>query len=154
MSANVDLDHDHDDILYPQVLPFLLVHAGCVAAIWSGVSWQAVAICVGLYGVRMFAIGAGYHRYFSHRAYSTSRVFQFILAFLAQSSAQKASFGGPRNIDITIFIRIPSRMCIHPGTRASCTVTSAGSFIDSMMKPIHENFGFRRLSGIDVAAQV
>jgi stearoyl-CoA desaturase (delta-9 desaturase) len=38
----------------------------------------------------MFAIGAGYHRYFSHRAYSTSRVFQFVLAFLAQSSAQKS----------------------------------------------------------------
>jgi stearoyl-CoA desaturase (Delta-9 desaturase) len=38
----------------------------------------------------MFAIGAGYHRYFSHRAYATSRVFQFILAFLAQSSAQKS----------------------------------------------------------------
>jgi hypothetical protein len=54
---------------YPQVLPFLLVHAGCVAAIWSGVSWQAIAICVVLYALRMFAIGAGYHRYFSHRAF-------------------------------------------------------------------------------------
>jgi stearoyl-CoA desaturase (delta-9 desaturase) len=88
MSAN--LDHEHDDIMYPQVLPFLLIHAGCAAAIWSGVSWQAMAICVVLYGVRMFAIGAGYHRYFSHRAYCTSRSFQFILAFLAQSSAQKS----------------------------------------------------------------
>ena len=38
----------------------------------------------------MFAIGAGYHRYFSHRAYATSRVFQFILACLAQSTAQKS----------------------------------------------------------------
>ena len=27
-----------------------------------------------------FAIGAGYHRYFSHRAYETSRIFQFVLA--------------------------------------------------------------------------
>jgi stearoyl-CoA desaturase (Delta-9 desaturase) len=79
-----------DDILYPQVVPFLLVHAGCVGAIWSGVSWQAITICVSLFGLRMFAIGAGYHRYFSHRAYSTSRAFQFILAFLAQSSAQKS----------------------------------------------------------------
>ncbi|WP_213288863.1 acyl-CoA desaturase [Bradyrhizobium sp. sGM-13] len=76
--------------MYPQVLPFLLVHAGCVAAFWSGITWQATAICVVLYWLRMFAIGAGYHRYFSHRAYSTSRVFQFILAFLAQSSAQKS----------------------------------------------------------------
>src|ERR1051326_5915232 len=38
----------------------------------------------------MFVIAAGYHRYFSHRAYSTSRVFQFVLAFLAQSSARKS----------------------------------------------------------------
>ncbi|MFG3597720.1 acyl-CoA desaturase [Bradyrhizobium sp. RDI18] len=76
--------------MYPQVLPFLLVHAGCVAAFWSGITWQATAICVVLYWLRMFAIGAGYHRYFSHRAYSTSRVFQFVLAFLAQSSAQKS----------------------------------------------------------------
>jgi stearoyl-CoA desaturase (delta-9 desaturase) len=90
VSTNIDLDQEHDDIIYPHVLTFLLVHAGCVAAIWSGVSWQAIAICVGLYWLRMFAIGAGYHRYFSHRAYSTSRVFQFILAFLAQSSAQKS----------------------------------------------------------------
>ncbi|HTA99579.1 MAG TPA: acyl-CoA desaturase [Bradyrhizobium sp.] len=74
----------------PQLVPFLLIHAGCAAAICSGVTWQAIAICVVLYWSRMFAIGAGYHRYFSHRAYATSRVFQFILAFLAQSSAQKS----------------------------------------------------------------
>ncbi|MGF1624907.1 MAG: acyl-CoA desaturase, partial [Alphaproteobacteria bacterium] len=36
------------------------------------------------------AIGAGYHRYFSHRAYSTSRAFQFVLAFLSQTTAQKS----------------------------------------------------------------
>ena len=86
----IDPDPEHDDIMYPQVLPFLMVHAGCFAVIWSGISWQSVAICAVLYVVRMFAIGAGYHRYFSHRAYSTSRVFQFVLAFLAQSSAQKS----------------------------------------------------------------
>ena len=90
VSTNIDQDQQHDDIIYPQALLFLLVHAGCVAAIWSGISWQAIAVCVILYWLRMFAITAGYHRYFSHRAYSTSRVFQFVLAFLAQSSAQKS----------------------------------------------------------------
>jgi len=43
--------------------------------------------------VMFFAIGlgvtAGYHRYFSHRAFSTSRVFQFLLAVGAQSAAQR-----------------------------------------------------------------
>jgi stearoyl-CoA desaturase (Delta-9 desaturase) len=85
-----DANGEHDDIIYPSALPFVLVHLACVAAIWTGVTWQAVAIGVALYWLRIFAIGAGYHRYFSHRAYSTSRAFQFILALLAQSSAQKS----------------------------------------------------------------
>jgi len=42
-----------------------------------------------LYLVRIFAIGAGYHRYFAHRAFRTTRLFQFCLAFLAQTSAQR-----------------------------------------------------------------
>ncbi len=85
-----DANDAHDDIVYPSAIPFVMVHLGCVAAIWSGITWQALAICAALYWLRMFAIGAGYHRYFSHRSYSTSRVFQFILALLAQSSAQKS----------------------------------------------------------------
>ena len=80
----------HDDIVYPSAIPFVLLHLACFAAIWTGVTWQAVAIGVALYWLRMFAIGAGYHRYFSHRSYSTSRVFQFVLAFLAQTTAQKS----------------------------------------------------------------
>jgi len=84
------VDQVHNDIMYPNVVPFLSIHIGCIAAIWSGFTWQGVAICVVLYWLRMIAITAGYHRYFSHRAYSTNRAFQFILAFLAQSSGQKS----------------------------------------------------------------
>jgi stearoyl-CoA desaturase (delta-9 desaturase) len=80
----------HDDIMYPSTLPFIVLHLGCFAAFWTGITWQAVAIGVTLYWLRMFAITAGYHRYFSHRAYSTSRLFQFVLAFLAQSTTQKS----------------------------------------------------------------
>jgi stearoyl-CoA desaturase (delta-9 desaturase) len=90
MSSDVNDKAVHDDFMYPSAIPFVLVHLGCIAAVWSGVTWQALAICVTLYWVRMFAIGAGYHRYFSHRAYSTTRIFQFVLAFAAQSSAQKS----------------------------------------------------------------
>jgi stearoyl-CoA desaturase (delta-9 desaturase) len=42
-----------------------------------------------MYYLRMFGITAGYHRYFSHRAYKTGRVFQFILAFLGTTAMQK-----------------------------------------------------------------
>jgi stearoyl-CoA desaturase (delta-9 desaturase) len=37
----------------------------------------------------MFGITAGYHRYFSHKAYKTSRVFQFVLAWIGACSLQK-----------------------------------------------------------------
>jgi len=78
------------DIIYPSIIPFLLVHVTGIAAIWTGITPTSVALCVALYWLRIFAIGAGYHRYFSHRAYATSRAFQFVLAVLAQSTAQKS----------------------------------------------------------------
>jgi stearoyl-CoA desaturase (Delta-9 desaturase) len=78
------------DIVYPAAIPFAMVHAGCFLAIWSGITWQSLVLCAALYWLRIFAIGAGYHRYFSHRAYATSRPFQFLLAFLAQTTAQKS----------------------------------------------------------------
>jgi stearoyl-CoA desaturase (Delta-9 desaturase) len=83
-------DGEQHDIVYPSAVPFVLVHLGGIAAIWLGITWQAIAIGAALYWLRIFAIGAGYHRYFSHRAYTTSRTFQFLLAFFAQSSAQKS----------------------------------------------------------------
>jgi stearoyl-CoA desaturase (delta-9 desaturase) len=36
----------------------------------------------------MFGLTAGYHRYFSHRSYKTSRVFQFLLGFLGTTAVQ------------------------------------------------------------------
>ena len=88
-SAMTDEQEFHDDIIYPATIPFVLVHIVCLAAIWSGVTTGAVITCIALYLVRMFGVTAGYHRYFSHRSFKTSRAFQFLLAFLAQSSAQR-----------------------------------------------------------------
>jgi stearoyl-CoA desaturase (delta-9 desaturase) len=78
-----------DDIAYPSCFGFLMIHIGCLAAVWTGVTWNVVALALLLYVLRIFAIGAGYHRYFAHRTFSTSRVCQFALAFLAQTSAQR-----------------------------------------------------------------
>jgi stearoyl-CoA desaturase (delta-9 desaturase) len=80
---------DHDDIIYPGTLPFVLAHLACFGAIWTGVPAGAVALAVGLYVIRMIAVTAGYHRYFSHRSFKTSRVGQFVLALVAQSAAQR-----------------------------------------------------------------
>lgn len=80
----------HDDIIYPNTIAFIFVHVVPFAAIWSGVTLTSVILAITLYVVRMFGITAGYHRYFSHRSFKTSRAFQCVLAFLAMSSAQKS----------------------------------------------------------------
>ncbi|NKF22154.1 acyl-CoA desaturase [Solimonas sp. C16B3] len=70
---------------------FAAFHLACFAVIWTGFSWEAFALCIALYAVRMFGVTAGYHRYFSHKAYKAGRVFQFVLACLAQSSLQSGA---------------------------------------------------------------
>jgi stearoyl-CoA desaturase (Delta-9 desaturase) len=92
-SSNLEPSINRDsstDIVYPSTIPFIIVHLTCFAALWTGVTAGAVGLAIGLYWLRIFAIGAGYHRYFSHRAYETSRAFQFVLAVLAQSTSQKS----------------------------------------------------------------
>jgi stearoyl-CoA desaturase (Delta-9 desaturase) len=71
------------------VEPFWLVHFACLAVFFTGVSWSAIAVCLALFWLRMFAVTAGYHRYFSHRSYKTSRPFQFVLAVLGTTAVQK-----------------------------------------------------------------
>ena len=70
-------------------LPFALVHIASLLIFFIPFHWYYLVTCLALLGVRMFFVTAGYHRYFSHRAFKTSRVFQFIIAFMAMSSAQK-----------------------------------------------------------------
>ena len=72
-----------------RIIPFIAVHVVCLAVFFVDFRWAFVFLCLALYAVRMFFVTAGYHRYFSHRSFKTSRVFQFILAFMAMSSAQK-----------------------------------------------------------------
>lgn len=66
-----------------------IFHLIPLAALFTHVTFFDWALCIALYFVRMFFVTAGYHRYFSHRSFKTSRVFQFVLAFMAQTSAQK-----------------------------------------------------------------
>jgi len=83
-------DRQIDRPRWVENLPFWGVHvAAVVGAIAVGWGWAALAWLVGSYAVRMFAITAGYHRYFAHRTFKTGRVFQFVLAVVAMSSAQR-----------------------------------------------------------------
>ena len=70
---------------------FILMHLACLAIFFTGVDWRALILCGACYLVHMFGITAGYHRFFSHRSFKTSRLFQFVLASIGCSAAQ----GGP-----------------------------------------------------------
>lgn len=69
------------------------IHAAALGAIvWAfvaGVSGTALALFAATFWLRMFGITAGYHRYFSHKSYRTSRAFQTVLAVLGASAVQK-----------------------------------------------------------------
>lgn len=81
--------HQAEKINWPDSTGFILIHIACVLVVWAGISWTAVAVLLLTYWIRMFAITAGYHRYFSHRTFKTSRFFQFLLGFLGTSAVQK-----------------------------------------------------------------
>lgn len=74
---------------YLAISQFVFLHVGSLLVLWTGVSWVAIAACIAFYCLRIFAVSAGYHRYFSHRSYKTSRIFQFILALVGCMSNQK-----------------------------------------------------------------
>lgn len=71
------------------VIPFLLLHAGCAALFFLPFRWSWFGLMWAMYALRMFAITAGYHRYFSHRSYKLGRGWQFLMAFFAETSGQK-----------------------------------------------------------------
>ena len=72
-----------------RILPLLFLHVMCLGVLWVGWSWTAVCVATVLYFVRMFAITGFYHRYFSHKAFKTSRFWQFIFAVMGNASVQR-----------------------------------------------------------------
>lgn len=65
------------------------IHASCLLAFWVGVNATDLALFLTLFWLRLFGITGGFHRYFAHRSYKTSRPMQFALAFLGTSAVQK-----------------------------------------------------------------
>jgi stearoyl-CoA desaturase (Delta-9 desaturase) len=73
-----------------RTIAFWGVHlAAVVGVIVLGWSWSGLALALALYAPRMFFVTAGNHRYFSHRSYRTSRVFQFLMALGGVATGQK-----------------------------------------------------------------
>ena len=96
-----------------QEIAFAVVHLIPLAAIWTGATLFDWIMCGVLYVVRMFWVTGGYHRYFAHKSYKTSRWFQFVIAFLARPLRRRVPCGGLLITVITIAtaihrpIRIP-----------------------------------------------
>lgn len=70
-------------------LGFISLHLTCLLMLWLQGSEVAWATCLACYLLRMFGITAGFHRYFAHRTYRTSRTCQFLLACLGTAAAQR-----------------------------------------------------------------
>jgi stearoyl-CoA desaturase (delta-9 desaturase) len=69
--------------------PFIVFHLSPLLAFVTGVTAKALLLGIGLYLLRMLAITAGYHRYFSHRTYSMSRPLVFLVGFVGTMAAQR-----------------------------------------------------------------
>lgn len=84
--ADADLDRPQ----WVKSIPFLAVHAVAIAAPFLvPPTWGLVGLSLAVYALCMFGITAGFHRYFSHRAFRTGRAFQLVLAVLGTLSVQK-----------------------------------------------------------------
>jgi stearoyl-CoA desaturase (delta-9 desaturase) len=90
-TAAVDTNdlRDIDRVDWVRVIPFLGLHLACLAVFLVGFSSFALWVAVTMYCARMFAITAFYHRYFSHKAFRTSRPLQFGFALLGAASVQR-----------------------------------------------------------------
>ncbi|PKO45654.1 MAG: acyl-CoA desaturase [Betaproteobacteria bacterium HGW-Betaproteobacteria-22] len=90
VSVNPSLTEGNwSDIDWVRVIPFIVLHLACLAVFWVGFSWFAFYFAIALYVIRMFAVTGFYHRYFSHKAFRTSRFTQFIMALAGATAVQR-----------------------------------------------------------------
>src|SRR5207249_366308 len=70
-------------------VPFLALHLAVLLVFFVPATWEAVVLAVGLFWLRTWGLTAGFHRYFAHRGYKTSRAFQFVIAWVGSMAVQK-----------------------------------------------------------------
>ena len=87
--SQVELLNDPDAIDWSRIIPFIAIHLACLWVFVVGVSWVAVMVCLLSYLLRMFAITAFYHRYFSHKSFKTSRLVQAVFAVIGATATQR-----------------------------------------------------------------
>ncbi len=70
------------------IVPLILLHLACGLVFVVGASEAAVAVFLAASAAQVLGITMGYHRLLAHRAFKTSRAFQFILALLGVLAGQ------------------------------------------------------------------
>jgi stearoyl-CoA desaturase (Delta-9 desaturase) len=77
----------------PGFWAMLSIHAGALLAFHPAA--HPTPLLVGLVALtfvpRAFCVSAGFHRYFSHRSFKTTRVFQFLLAFVGGMAVMRGA---------------------------------------------------------------
>ncbi|MGL4421401.1 MAG: acyl-CoA desaturase [Gemmataceae bacterium] len=71
------------------LFPFVGLHLLALGVFFVPFSWECVALAFTLFVVRTWGLTAGFHRYFAHRGYKTSRWFQFVIAWTGTMAIQK-----------------------------------------------------------------
>jgi len=62
---------------------------GCLGVFATGVTRRGLGILAVTYTVRFLGVSIGYHRYFSHRSFRTTRAMQFLLGVWATLGFQR-----------------------------------------------------------------
>jgi stearoyl-CoA desaturase (delta-9 desaturase) len=74
----------------PAGLTLIVIHIlGLASLLLVPFEWSLLGLCFAMYYLRMFGITAGFHRYFSHKSFKTSRPIQFLLAWIGTSAIQR-----------------------------------------------------------------
>jgi stearoyl-CoA desaturase (Delta-9 desaturase) len=73
----------------PNVVRFVILHLAGLFVFSVGYSHVALIAFVLFYLIRFSGVSIAYHRYFSHRSFKTSRLFQFLLGLLGTTSGQR-----------------------------------------------------------------
>jgi stearoyl-CoA desaturase (delta-9 desaturase) len=126
------------------VVPFALLHAATVAVLFVPFTWTLVAWFAGSYLLRMFGVTAGYHRYFSHRSYKLGRAAQFVMAVLAQTSAQKGVLWWAAHH------RVHHRLADRPGDVHSPKEGFLWSHVGWILSSRHDRYDPRRVADFGI----
>ena len=138
MVATASVDQNRHDLtrFLKFTFPYSAVHLACLFVFMVGVSWFAIAVSVVVYLLRGIGITGFYHRKFSHHAFKTGRIVQFLGAWLGTSAAQGGPlWWGAHHRHITER-RTKKEICIHPELRGSVSLIMDGSPAATRIPPI------------------